>query len=90
MSYRQFDREIRKYKVFETAILSCKHANHLEPIRRPVVLGDGMLLGSNRHDGGSNSLQEDKDVRGEVVVGVLEHQVTRQRTHVTNAGIGNL
>ena len=70
--------------------INLKIKTNLQPIWRPVELGDGVLLGSDRHDGSSNGLQEDKNVRGEVVVGVLEHQVTRQRAHVTNAGVGNL
>ena len=49
-----------------------------------------MVLGRNGHNRGPDSLENDEDVGREVVVGVLQHQVAGQRSHVTHARISDL
>ncbi len=55
-----------------------------------VVLGDDVVFGLDGDDGGAYGLEDDEDVGGKVVVGVLQHQVAGQRAHVTHARVGNL
>ncbi len=40
-----------------------------------VVLGDNVVFGLDGDDGGADGLEDDEDVGGKVVVGVLQHQV---------------
>jgi len=54
------------------------------------MLGDDVVLGLDGDDGGADSLEDDEDVGGKVVVGMLQHQVAGKRAHVTHACVGNL
>ena len=55
-----------------------------------MVLRHHVIFGRDGDDGSSDGLQECEDVGGEVVVGVLQHQVAGQRAHVTHAVVGDL
>jgi hypothetical protein len=55
-----------------------------------MELGDGLILGADGENGGPDGFEEDEHVGREVVVGVLQHQVSGKRAHVTDASVGNL